>query len=432
MPVLKRHRLAPDVEDGGFVHVVPHTVHAGGEEVAVEPAPPGAHRRVGEIGEDAGAGPDVAAEGISPCRGHPRVGLGTGVVDRVARLRLDAGIDHPHAVKSLRVQIAVERGGIGKRHRVEGEGAETVHVVDVHPDHVAGDVPAAELRGHLAHPRVGCIGVAALLVAQRPLRRERHVPGEIGQRPHHRLRRITVDHDHRKGRPVGDADDVAAQLDPRPVRRVEEHPEGAPVRSHRQHPGMGLVEVRRVGVVTVGIVVPAGDGATVAQERPSRHAGTIEVRSLRRRQDRRVAVLDHAELGDLGEVRRRRSQRGQRCNQRDGRAGRSLHFLGGVVTNDAFTDRLRHRSRDRPVGTGGKKECEQQNSADRSPHGVTTSQRGSSNPSRTGSGMSSTPNRSRTRSRISRARSRISRAVARFRFTRASVWRDEIAAPPRR
>ena len=80
----ERHGLAGTVEDGGLVHVVPEAGEAVGDELLVVRAPPGARLLLGEVGEDAGAGPDDSGEDGAVGIVDEVVSGEAGVVGRVA------------------------------------------------------------------------------------------------------------------------------------------------------------------------------------------------------------------------------------------------------------------------------------------------------------------------------------------------------------
>src|SRR5438552_1301556 len=59
----------------------------------------------------------------------------------LARVGADTGVDHPHVLDAAFVQPRVQPLGVGKLRLVEREDPKLIHVVDVHPDHVARNVP---------------------------------------------------------------------------------------------------------------------------------------------------------------------------------------------------------------------------------------------------------------------------------------------------
>src|SRR5713226_133562 len=80
----------------------------------------------------------------------------------------------------LFVQIGDEPGEVRERLRIDGERAVLKLVVDVEVEDVGGNPVGAETVGDLARLRFRRVGVARLLKAESPQRRERRRPGEIG------------------------------------------------------------------------------------------------------------------------------------------------------------------------------------------------------------------------------------------------------------
>src|SRR5256885_13041899 len=68
---------------------------------------------------------------------------------------------------------------------IPGKVAITIHIINVEPDAVAGMVASAHLRGYLFYLLLGGITPAALVMPNRPARREWHVAGEVPVLAHH-------------------------------------------------------------------------------------------------------------------------------------------------------------------------------------------------------------------------------------------------------
>ncbi len=156
------------VEHGRFVNIVPHAVDTCGEEIFIEPCPPGAHFGHGEVGECSHAGPYFSLIFASVGAANPHIVLGSRFVHEVFGIGFRRGVDHIHSLEIGFVQIVVKCLGIGEFHRVEREYAEAVHIVDVHPYHVAWYVTAAEVCGDVAYFGLGVVGESALVIAERP------------------------------------------------------------------------------------------------------------------------------------------------------------------------------------------------------------------------------------------------------------------------
>jgi hypothetical protein len=270
------HGLGGDVEDGWLVHVVPDAVDAVCHEVHIEAGPPlhGLGSRV--VGEDALSGPDLAVVDRAVGSLDPVVSCLALVKDAVSGLGLDAGVDHPDRVVAHGVEVAVERFGIGEVVGVEGEDAVSVHVVDIKPDDVAGDVAIAEAVGDLPDAGLWVVGIAALVVSDGPEGGEfdgADVGGELCQ---DLLGRGTFDDDDGEcGADGGEADSVG-QIDLAAVGGVGQKAEGGAVFADAQDPRVGLIERGGVLSIPVGIGVPGLDDATVAEERAGVLAGAVE------------------------------------------------------------------------------------------------------------------------------------------------------------
>ena len=245
---------------------------------------------------------------------------------------------------------------------MEGEAAELVHVVDVQPHHVAGDLALAELPRHLAHAVVGRVGIAALVVAQRPQRRQGHGAGQAAQGAHHVLRRVALDDDHRELRSLDEEADAEPEVDAAAVRSVGQHAEARAVGPHRQHPGVGLVEVGRARVPAVGVPVPGHDAGVVATQGAGHLAGAVEVGALGNRDLYDGAALEAREFGYDAPAVRRRPGRRKRFNQAERGQRRIAGGSRGVEADHIVADRLGH-------GLGGDDRRQQQQGPD---HGQKT------------------------------------------------------------
>ncbi|HEX6552011.1 MAG TPA: hypothetical protein VF026_04560 [Ktedonobacteraceae bacterium] len=177
-----------------LVHIVPGAANAHIHKRLLHVPPPLTYIRPRVIGEDRVIGPDVAMEyrAVGPADEH--VALHPCPVDPVIGIDLHAGIDDRHDAEAIAVQIGEQRLRIGEAPRVPCKDAIAVHVVDVQVYGIARDVARAKLGRQLAHHRLRRIAPAALVVAQRPPRRQRHRPQQRAEALAHLLRRRPVDH----------------------------------------------------------------------------------------------------------------------------------------------------------------------------------------------------------------------------------------------
>src|SRR2546423_15364331 len=77
------------------------------------------------------------------------------------------------------MEVARHRFRLGECLAIPGKVAITIHIINVEPDTVAGMVASAHLRGYLFYLLLGGITPAALVMPNRPARREWHVGGEV-------------------------------------------------------------------------------------------------------------------------------------------------------------------------------------------------------------------------------------------------------------
>src|SRR5687768_212099 len=94
-------------------------------------------------------------------------------------LMFHSGIDNRHEFDSLPAEPFCECFWIRKTLRVEREDAIADHVIDVEMDHVKRQIAFAILARNFLDHRIGVITPAALLIAERPHRRQRHMACQI-------------------------------------------------------------------------------------------------------------------------------------------------------------------------------------------------------------------------------------------------------------
>ena len=161
---------------------------------------------------------------------------------------------------------------------MEGEDLVLVHVVDVHPNDVAGYLVVAQRVGYLLDTCVGMVAVAALLVAKRPEGRHLHRAGEVHEFLHDFLRRVLLDDDHAEGGSHAAEDDLGVGGHPSLPGVVGNNAETRAVAAQTEHPGVTLIEVSAVvNAITGRIDVPELDGLAVATQGSPHFAASIEV-----------------------------------------------------------------------------------------------------------------------------------------------------------
>src|SRR5271169_1703681 len=98
----------------------------------------------------------------------------SGIIRCVAFQRGRVSIENSDQMKSLRAQIRYHYLRIRKPIRIPGERFVTVHVMDVEPEAVGGDLLLAEGVSQQPHAGLGIITPPTLVIAERPKRRQRH------------------------------------------------------------------------------------------------------------------------------------------------------------------------------------------------------------------------------------------------------------------
>ena len=155
-----------------------------------------------------------------------------------------------------------------------------------------------ELVGNLHHLRVGLVGEAALLVAQRPQWRQRHGAGEVDQCLHERLRALALNDHHPESRTkaleshlmVVGGDGLAPGV-------VGDDAEGRAVGTYAHYPWVALVEMRAtVDAVGRSVDIPQAHGASVAAQWSGHLARAIEIDLARDGDGGHALAIAHGEL----------------------------------------------------------------------------------------------------------------------------------------
>src|ERR1700730_6655137 len=107
-------------------------------------------------------------------------------------LILNARVDNRYYLYSLPAEFLSERLRIRKPPGIKSENAIPAHIINIEVDHIKRQIPLPILAHHFFHHRLGVITPAALLIAQRPERRQRHVSGEVGVATQDLLHRRSV------------------------------------------------------------------------------------------------------------------------------------------------------------------------------------------------------------------------------------------------
>src|SRR6266704_1991971 len=172
MNSIERHGLVRAKEDGRFVHVVPKARHSHAHEILIQAAPPVPCACESEIRKYAVARPHLpdvnGAIGIL----DEHVVLDSGVVRSVTvfRVFLDVQVGDKNAVKALRAKIRNHLFKAGEIFPVDREGGIVLLIVDVEIDGIGRNLFLSKGFDDLAGPGFGIVGVATLLITERPVR----------------------------------------------------------------------------------------------------------------------------------------------------------------------------------------------------------------------------------------------------------------------
>jgi len=182
--IVLRHGYFRTITDSRFVHVIPNAINAIGHERHIKSTPPAANFRTGKIREMTRTRPYLTYIMCTISFAYPIILLRTFVIQPEALFYLDTRVNHVDALEILRMQIVIQFFRIGEALRVKSENLEFVHVVDIHPNHVARYLVIAQRICYFLYASVRIIAEAALLIAQCPHGRQLHVSCQIHQRLH--------------------------------------------------------------------------------------------------------------------------------------------------------------------------------------------------------------------------------------------------------
>ena len=260
-------RLEPlrRVEKRRFVHVVPEALDAKVRQQLIPPAEPFPHFGAQEIGKIGFSGPDG---------GHKRravsffaeITLGQPfLTGRLIRVDADSGINDGDEPDALFFEVIRKLFQVREAVAVDGEIGVALHVIDVHADHIQGQIVLAVLLCDCADVSFGLVAPAALRQAKRPLRRDVAAPDEGAELPAEsvfvpageKIEIVVRRLDAEGEQVVAGVADVVEHLS----REIDEHAKAKPVVPDEQKIVRTIVRkfilavVRLIGVV--GDVVPA-------------------------------------------------------------------------------------------------------------------------------------------------------------------------------
>ncbi len=176
--VPEEHPLGRHIPRGRLVHVVPDAGDSGTDMLGVQPPPPRPGLRQREIGKDRPARPNLAhirtALGVQT---HQPVPQGI-VIHRVAGLLLDPRVNDGDELEFFLGQIFHQARRIREFFPVPCEDTESVHVINVDPENVAGQPLAAVAGCQGFHLVLTVVVPTALVISEGPQRGQRHPTGQ--------------------------------------------------------------------------------------------------------------------------------------------------------------------------------------------------------------------------------------------------------------
>ena len=228
-------------KNGRLIDIVPDAVHAQSHEVFVQTSPPLANFRHGEVRPVRESRPHITFERLPIGIVHEIVIREALLVHPVGGIHLGARVNHIDRLEVPGMEIVVQALRVRETIRVEGEDPVTVHVVDIHPDDITGNIPVPEFIGHLLYAGVGIVGETALLIAESPQGRHLHGAGKASEGFKNLGGAVLLDHDYAEGGAVAGVGNDGIALELRAPGIVEDNAEGRTILPEAEHPGMGLV-----------------------------------------------------------------------------------------------------------------------------------------------------------------------------------------------
>ena len=203
LAVLEAHVVDLGGAGARVVHVDPRAAEAPVAELARVAGPPGAALGQRVVGKPGAARPHEADVGLAFRVLAEDAGLQPALGDLVAVGDLDARVEDGHDAAALVGERAQFGRAVAELRRAGGEDLEVLHVVDVQPQAVVGELVFGERRVQRVQVARAGIAPAALVVAQRPQRRQRRDAHQALQAPRDRGHAVARDHVERRHALVG-------------------------------------------------------------------------------------------------------------------------------------------------------------------------------------------------------------------------------------
>ncbi len=175
-----RHCLVRNVEDRRLVHIIPKSCNPVRDELLVQRSPPLPGLRPGKVRKHGGTRPDLPGVNAAIRVLHKLIACATGIVRRIPNVGLlgDVQVGDDDKFEILAAEILHHPGEVRIRLVVDRERPVLMLKINVQPEHVAWNAVAAQTIRDFAKLRFREIGIARLLKAERPQRRQRRRSGK--------------------------------------------------------------------------------------------------------------------------------------------------------------------------------------------------------------------------------------------------------------
>ena len=182
------------VENGGLVHIVPETLDPLVQKKFVLISKPVPRLFVEHIRKEGAAGPHRADKRFSILIGAEVSLFDALVVDRIALLFLDCGVDDRNDADVLLLHLLHETRKVGISLGIYREILKSLHIVDIEIDHIERDPSLAVSPHDFADILRVYIAPAALPVSESPQRSDITSPDQPAELPDHVAGAVPVDH----------------------------------------------------------------------------------------------------------------------------------------------------------------------------------------------------------------------------------------------
>ncbi len=179
--------------DSRLIHVIPYTVYPFRQKIFIKSCPPFSRTRHCKVRKSTGSRPHFTIK-ISTVRlFHPYICGCSRIINFVSRIIFHTGINHIHRLKSFRMQILIQPQGIAEIGRIKCKNSVPIHIVNIHPDDITGNIFGSEGIGNFLYFCFCTVRKTTLVIPQGPPCRHRNSTCQFGKPFQNFLWRISVD-----------------------------------------------------------------------------------------------------------------------------------------------------------------------------------------------------------------------------------------------